>query len=217
MFFLQTVDTALLQVAAELCIIPEFNLFRIVGDTAVALQLGHRTSIDIDFFSTHKLSHPKPSTILKRHFPEATIYQREYGTSANIMGVKVDIFDDWHIPFSDPPVIENRLRLTSLRDLAIFKIQCIVERREKKDYIDLFYLFQKLDAQTILQDFKKVEPMLSDNSILFALGETEAAFSNQSPMPAMISSFSVNEVINRLNTIRIDFFKTIEKPQRKQN
>lgn len=46
----ETISDELLAVAVELCSIHELNPFRIVDGAAVALHIGHRRSIDIDFF-----------------------------------------------------------------------------------------------------------------------------------------------------------------------
>jgi len=217
MLRLETINSALLKAATKLVSIPAFDSFRIVGGTSAALQLGHRRSIDIDLFSNDKADAQHVMNVLRRHFPSAQLDNEYDWVTALINGIKVDIHPDWHTPFSDPPIVQNDLRLASLRDVAIFKINAIIGCREKKDYIDLFYLFEVIDPEQLLHDFKKAEPLLSDNSILFALGETNAAFANDSPMPEMLCSLDTDEVIIRMNDIRTNYFKMLEKQRNLKN
>lgn len=68
------------------------------------------------------------------------------------------------------------------------------ERREKKDYIDLYFLFNQLGQKTILEESKEYNPLLSPKSILFALEEVNTAENNKSIMPEMLTAFSWIEV-----------------------
>ena len=90
--------------------------------------------------------------------------------------------------------MDNRLRLAAMEDLAAFKLSCITERREKKDYIDLFFSFKELGSQSVLVEFKTYNPLLSDKSILFALSEVKSAEENKSPMPHMLIDVSWEEI-----------------------
>lgn len=83
-------------------------------------------------------------------------------------------------------MIVNGLRLASLLDLAAFKLDAIIECREKKDYIDLHVLFQTLGALHVLQQFNSYNLHVSEKSVLFALGAVEAARVNKSVMPEML-------------------------------
>lgn len=167
----ETVTPALLTLLQTLNAIPLLNSFRLVGGTAIALQIGHRKSIDIDLFSNEKAHKPTIRKVLS-----------------------VELYDDWHIPFLNNIVIDEGIRLSTLEDLAAFKLSAITGRREKKDYIDLYFLFRKLGAQVVIGDFKKYDPLLSPKSILFALLEVGTALENASPMPVLLSSINWNEV-----------------------
>lgn len=69
MLYLNTVEPTLLKIASALAVIKKFDSFRLVGGTAVALYLGDRKSIDIDFFSNENISPVKIVEILQNHFP----------------------------------------------------------------------------------------------------------------------------------------------------
>lgn len=182
----ETITADLLEIARRLCENPQLDMFRIVGGTAIALHIGHRKSVDIDFFTCEKVNKREILLVLRDMFPGTEFNITQHSISAEINGVRVELFDEWHTPFLEKPVITDGLRLASLPDLAAFKLDAIIERREKKDYIDLYVLFQTLGALHILQQFKSYNPHVSEKSVLFALGEVEAARVNKSVIPDLL-------------------------------
>lgn len=190
----ETIGPELAKVARALVSAPELGAFRIVGGTAVALHIGHRTSVDIDFFSNEKVSKQKILSFLNDKFAGNEFFVTEHNIAGEIEGVRVDLYDDWSIPFRKAAVVEDGLRLAAMEDLAAFKLSCITERREKKDYIDLFFLFKELGSQSVLKEFKNYNPLLSEKSILFALSEVRAAAENKSPMPNMLMNIGWQEI-----------------------
>lgn len=51
MLYLNTIDPALYKVLQDLCRLPELSNFVLVGGTSLSLQIGHRKSDDLDFFT----------------------------------------------------------------------------------------------------------------------------------------------------------------------
>jgi len=205
--YTETATPELLSIAKSLSGIPEFSSFRLVGGTALALQLGHRKSVDIDFFSNEKISKKSIENILRDSFQVGTIEKTEHNILTYIDGVRVEMYDDWSTPFLDQPITEAGIRMASLADLANFKIEAIIERREKKDYIDLYYLFKEFDPQEILKQHKKSNPLVSDRSILFALKEVKTAAVNESPMPNLTRSLEWNEITDTITKSAKKYFK----------
>ncbi len=128
--------------------------------------------------------------LLGSKFPTTEFFVTEHNIQAEISGVRVELYDDWSEPFQDVPVEEDGIRMASLKDLAAFKLNTITGRRQKKDYIDLYYLFQVLGTQVALEAFKISSPLLSDKFILFALSEVVTAEQNNSSMPDMLFDIS---------------------------
>ena len=122
---------------------PEFVLY---GGTALALRLGHRQSIDFDFFSAEDFS---PDALLRR-LPEgdsATLLQSERNTLTLLSGgedpVKVSFFGG--IGFSSvnsPDIAPNGIAVASLEDLYATKLLTAVQRSEAKDYLDIVALLE---------------------------------------------------------------------------
>jgi hypothetical protein len=118
---------------------PEFVLY---GGTAIALHLGHRESIDFDFFGT-RLFDPAKLVTAVPFMADAQITQREPNTLTGIVdrdgAVKVSFFGLPEIPQLVPPhqVRGNGVKVASLLDLAGMKASVVQVRAEAKDYIDV--------------------------------------------------------------------------------
>ena len=118
---------------------PDFVLY---GGTAVALHLGHRQSIDFDFFSNRPLD---PTSLVPAvpFLAGAVVTQREPNSFGCIVDrggdVRLSFFGLPGLPRLLPPVIaaDNGLRVASLLDLAGTKVSVVQMRAEAKDYIDI--------------------------------------------------------------------------------
>ncbi|MBS0421267.1 MAG: nucleotidyl transferase AbiEii/AbiGii toxin family protein [Proteobacteria bacterium] len=131
---------------AELHQVPrEFILY---GGTALALHLGHRHSVDFDFFGNRALDISK----LEQEVPflqGANIIQREKNTLSAIVDrdgpVKVSFFGLPNLPRLSPPLVaeDNGLAVAALLDLAGTKASVVQMRAEAKDYIDIDALITK--------------------------------------------------------------------------
>jgi hypothetical protein len=137
---------------------PEFVLY---GGTAVALHLGHRQSIDFDFFGTQPFD---PMTIAGRipFMAGATITQQGANTLTAIVdrdgAIKVSFFGVPRLPRLSPPHIarDNGLQIASLLDLAGTKASVVQRRAEAKDYIDIDAILTdgRIDLPTALSSAK---------------------------------------------------------------
>jgi hypothetical protein len=194
----ESVKPELLDTAKKTLAIPELEPFRLVGGTALALRFGHRKSIDIDLFASEKLNKKQISKTITDAFPGSNLDLTEHNIKGFINGIKIELYDGWHSPFQEKPITIQGIRMASLMDIACLKFDAIIDRREKKDYIDLHFLFKELTANKIIQAYKKFNPHVSDRSFLFAINEVRTAYENKSVMPEMISSVSWKEISNSM-------------------
>ncbi|WP_455585189.1 nucleotidyl transferase AbiEii/AbiGii toxin family protein [Bacteroides sp.] len=165
MLHLSTVDPQTLELLRQLQNISILSDTRLVGGTALALQIGHRKSIDLDFFGTIKaekdelvaaLEQVAPLTILKDS-PRIHIYM--------LNNVKIDIVD-YRYPWIDNVVMKQGIRMASLKDIAAMKITAIVGRGTKKDFIDIAFLLQRFSISNILDFYSQ---KYSDGSTFMAV------------------------------------------------
>jgi hypothetical protein len=118
---------------------PEFILY---GGTAVALHLGHRQSVDFDFFGNRPFD-PATLPALISFMQDAVITQQQANTLTVIVErggpVKLSFFGVPAIPRLAPPCVapDNGLQVASLLDLAGTKASVVQQRAEAKDYTDI--------------------------------------------------------------------------------
>src|SRR5665213_147519 len=98
MLYYKTVSPNLLMILKRLMSFSELDKFRLVGGTSLALQVGHRKSIDIDFFCEKEFDNKHLQFFLQKNFENFVLdWQNTEGFVVRIDDVKVDFFS-WHIP-----------------------------------------------------------------------------------------------------------------------
>jgi hypothetical protein len=117
--------------------------FVLYGGTAIALHLGHRQSIDFDFFRSESLNKAELLTSLD-FLGQATTIQEDENTLVVIVSmpsgqIKVSFFGDIGIGRINDPLQTNdcTLLVASLEDLMATKLKAILDRAEAKDYRDI--------------------------------------------------------------------------------
>lgn len=191
MLYLETVESSTLELLKKLQRLPVLEQTRLVGGTALALQLGHRKSIDLDFFGTvdceaeylrESIAGIASLTILKES-PHIHIYI--------VDGIKVDIVN-YKYPWLDDVVMEQGLRLASVNDIAAMKITAIIGRGTKKDFIDIAFLLHHFSLEEILHFYAA---KYNDSSVFMAM-KSLAYFDDAEadPMPDMFVNQSWQQV-----------------------
>ena len=128
--------------------------FYLAGGTALALELGHRISVDLDFFSQNAFS--VSSLILKLNaLGDLRIEaQSEDSFNGSLDGVKISFF---YYPY--PLLFETKkyagVFLADERDIGAMKVQAISDRGSKKDFVDLFVLLKIYPLKELLDFFHK--------------------------------------------------------------
>jgi hypothetical protein len=115
---------------------PELHDFYLAGGTALALQLGHRTSVDFDFFREESFN---PQWLLEQlpAPPRVAVLQEARDTlTVEFRGVKTSFFAYRHKLIR--PVEE--CRLASIPDIAAMKLAAIAGRGSRKDFVDLYFI-----------------------------------------------------------------------------
>jgi Nucleotidyl transferase AbiEii toxin, Type IV TA system len=131
--------------------------FVLYGGTAIALHLGHRESVDFDFFGNHPFDPAKLAANIP-FMAGAQITRREPNTLTGIVDrdgvVKVSFFGVPEIPRLVRPheAHDNGIKVASLLDLAGMKASVVQVRAEARDYIDIdaMMVSGKIDLPTAL-------------------------------------------------------------------
>lgn len=201
---LEVLSEAQLALWKELSEVP--NYFVLYGGTALALRLGHRKSVDFDFFSNRKFSPDELERTLS--FLEGTErIQSSTDTLVSLAGprgvVKVSFFGGLGMGRVDEPGIaeETCIRVASLPDIAATKVKVVQDRAESKDYIDIVRLLQaKVSLAVALAAAKAVygttfNPILSLKALCY-FGDGDLAMLPEDVRSELKSAVSAVDPLN---------------------
>ncbi len=180
MLHLSTIDTSTLELLKQLLQVPEFKNLRLVGGTALALQTGHRTSVDIDLFGKMPTDYLELNIILNsigkvsplKKSPNIFIYL--------INEIKVALVN-YPYPWIDNELKEDDLRLANKKDIAAMKLSAITGRGSKKDFIDLNFLLKEFSFKDMLQFYSQKYHDGSEFLVLKSLSYFEDAEKDEMP------------------------------------
>lgn len=151
MLHLETVESSTLELLKGLQALDSLRNARLVGGTALALQYGHRISIDLDLFANNleadfmtiitEIKSQGYKIEIRKQSPRMLI--------AMIENVKVDIVN---YPYSwiDGDKREGSIVLATDKDIAAMKLSAITNRGTKKDFIDMFFLLKNFSLEQML-------------------------------------------------------------------
>src|ERR1035437_3344435 len=127
--------------------------FYLAGGTGLALLIGHRDSVDFDFFKKENFDtvtlKEKLEKVFKGH--EIFISQEERNT------LSCEIDNEIHLSFlgypyelQKPLIGSEYFDIASIEDIACMKISAIVSRAMERDYVDLYFILQKISLDDLL-------------------------------------------------------------------
>mgnify|MGYP003455440614 CR=1 FL=1 len=156
MLYYTTVNELLKSSLSKLMAAKEFFQFRLVGGTALSLQIGHRESIDIDLFSDVEygtLNFNEIEDFLKNNFEYVDFSDvppamgKAYFIGENKDNtVKLDIF--YTDTYIQPFIEKDGIRMATIEEIIAMKVDVIRRVGRKKDFWDLHDL---LDSYSIMQ------------------------------------------------------------------
>ena len=157
----------------------------LAGGTALALQLGHRISVDLDFFNGTKFVENSLSQELLE-LPEFTKEGSSWQTIWGKIGKTKFSFFYYKYPLIEKTLNFESIRLADKKDIAAMKIHAIEERGTKRDFIDVYFLSQEFSIDEMLNLYQKKYGVLNEHlySIIRALSYFEDA--DREIMPKMI-------------------------------
>jgi hypothetical protein len=189
----ETVDEGVEQTLRDLHNVPILTSFYLAGGTGLALRLGHRRSVDLDFFLGEDFNED-PVLQKLQHLEGFTLVAKKPGTIyANIRKTKVS-FIAYAYPILFPSQPFLGVDVADSRDIGCMKISAIASRGTKRDFIDLHFLAQEYGLKQLLEWFKGKfsQTNYSVPHILKSLSYFEEA--EQDPMPHMLMSLSWEDV-----------------------
>ena len=198
---LEAVPANLLALIRQLMAASDLNGFFLVGGTALALQLGHRQSVDCDLFTTDAFNAEALAQSLHHDFSLTEAMVSKNSITGRIRDIKTD-FIAHRYPLIEPVITAGNIRMASLTDIAAMKLNAIANRGSKKDFWDIHALLNHLPFDLMLRSFQQKYPHASSWGLEKSLAYFEDA--EKEPDPISLTSVQWSQVkANILAQIRL--------------
>lgn len=176
-----TVRPELLELLNKISELEIFSDFALVGGTALALQIGHRTSVDLDFFSSKEIN---TENILEKleifgNVQVTSISKNILITSIN--DLKVDFVNYSRYPFITENIVIENIKMASKEDIAAMKLNAISNRGTKKDFIDLYFLLEYFSLPEMIEFYRQKYTRHSEFGMLKSITYFTSADTNPEP------------------------------------
>lgn len=207
MLFFETVDAETVNLLKRLQQLPAFSALRLVEGTSLALQIGHRKSIDLDLFGAITADEYEVAEQLEK-LGKITILRKSKNINIYLInGIKVDIVN-YQYKWLENSINDSGLILADSKDVSAMKLAAITGRGTKKDFIDLFFLLNKYSLQQMLDFYTQKYNDGSEFLVLKSLSYFEDADLDEDPV-----------MLNTLHweTVKSTISSTLDKLIREKN
>ncbi|MBL0128037.1 MAG: nucleotidyl transferase AbiEii/AbiGii toxin family protein [Flavobacteriales bacterium] len=146
--------------------------FHLAGGTALALQIGHRDSVDFDFFTPDPFETGKLFDILSDTFTGMPLVkvQDERNTLSVVAGESIKLSCmRYPYPLLEPLIQTEYLQIADIADIGCMKLSAITGRGTMKDYVDLYFILFRIPIEELLASCALKLPQLDRALILKAL------------------------------------------------
>jgi hypothetical protein len=182
MLYYSTIEPETLELLKKLQQLSSLQNTRLVGGTSLALQIGHRISIDIDLFGNITAEEDILIEELKTLGTLKIIKNSKNVRIYLLNNIKVDLVN-YAYPWLENAVYEDDICMAGLKDIAAMKLAAVTGRGSKKDFIDICFLSRKYTLKEMLSFYAEKYPEVSDFMVLKSLSYFEDA--EQDPNPNM--------------------------------
>ncbi len=157
-----------LDILKGLMTIPDLSMLSLAGGTALALRYGHRTSYDLDLFSSSEFENKIVVQAINKKYPSYQVLNlnNKAGVFGFIDDIKLDIVRHHEFQIIAPIEKIENIRFLSDADIAAMKIFAILDRAKKKDFYDISLLLDKYGLEKIINWYFKKYP---DNQMLISV------------------------------------------------
>jgi len=158
----ETVERGLLELLKELMQDKHLSDFILAGGTNLALQIGHRKSIDLDLFTYKHFETAELVDYLCKEYGLQVEIKKERDTiKGTIANMKIDLIAHIYPPLR-PPIIEENIRMYSLPDIVAMKLVAISDNGTRlKDFVDIAYLSTKMSLSEMMTSYATKYPTVS--------------------------------------------------------
>ena len=166
-----TVKESTLELLKRLQAEPLLATTRLMGGTALSLQIGHRESEDLDLFSVEPLEGMLVQQMLVDKYGFLPTVVAENTLIGFIQGVKIDVI--YHpFPWLEPAIEEDGIRIATKTDIAAMKVHAIINSGKRpKDFVDVAFLSMHYSYNQIkallLKRYPAYDPIMADKAVIY--------------------------------------------------
>jgi hypothetical protein len=204
-----TVSPLLESVLIDLMTEELFSPFRLVGGTALSLQIGHRESVDIDLFTDAdygSIDFKEIRSFLESKYPYCSSRNLDnvsFGTFFEVGNskddfVKVDLYYTDEFIFDE--LVVGNIRMATEYEIIAMKLEVVLNSGRKKDFWDLHYYLDKLSIDEMIGLYKKRYPYNDCSNIKSQFVNFELADADFDPLCLLGKSWDI---------IKLDFLEKI--------
>lgn len=142
----------------------------LVGGTALALQLGHRTSTDIDLFTSKAQNAAALTDYFNKKFKNIDVQiAKDDFIRVYVNDIKIELvqYEEKNI---EKPKEEDGIRYLGLNEIAAMKLDAIRKRTEPRDFIDIAYLLREISLKKMFELYKEkfgsISPLYMKRTLL---------------------------------------------------
>jgi hypothetical protein len=206
-----TVSPLLKEILIDLLNEPLFSPFRLVGGTALGLQIGHRMSVDIDLFTDAEygsIDFKEIRSFLEYKYPYCSSRNLDnvaFGTYFKVGNsfedaVKIDLYYADDFVFDEIEI--NSIRMASESEIIAMKLEVVLRNGRKKDFWDLHYYLDKVSVDEMISYYEKRYPYNDCSNIKSQFINFELADLDLDPICLLNKNWEM---------IKLDFFEIISR------
>jgi nucleotidyltransferase AbiEii toxin of type IV toxin-antitoxin system len=165
----------------------------LAGGTAIALWLGHRKSVDLDWFTPHEFDEKQWQMKWETKWG-FILRQRDWQTlTGEIDGVKTALYY-YKYPLIEETTVYNGVEIAGLKDLAAMKMDAIISRGVKRDFIDLYFLIQKFGPNKMFEYYTYKYGHLNERELMIRKALIYFVEADDDEMPNMLMPVDWKEI-----------------------
>ena len=187
--------------------------FYLAGGTALALQLGHRRSVDLDFFSESDEVHDHTRQELIHIFSarQAEIIENVDGNLLLLVdGLHVGFFSYGYLLLEPAKTVED-IYLASLLDIGLMKLDAVIGRGSRKDFYDLYVINRHISLQDLLHAGERKYPQVRDFQLMALEALLQFDNADRDLQPEMLADLPWENVrlffVQQVRALGADWFK----------
>jgi hypothetical protein len=208
MLFKETVSNTTLDLIKTLQADRMLQGFLLVGGTALSLQIGHRISIDIDFFTQNEFETQELLEYLEPTYAFQLQYMHKNTVKGIINGVFVDLLRH-NYKLIENPISDENIIMASRQDIAAMKVNAVTGNGTRvKDFIDIYFLLKEYSFSELIGFYNLKYESRNDFHIIKSLTYFNDVIAEDWPNMNREKNLTIGEVKNFILQKRDEFLAT---------